>query len=285
MSETSVASVSVSQSAVAGAASIASGGCGKTAARIGDFTLSTVDGNNKARQFMVLVPGNYSDKKTYPIVFVFHGAGGSAAESYSWGLQNAPGAATAAIFVFPNGIQYESYGIGWNDSKNGYDMAFFDNMLRVVEAGYCIDTQRVFAAGFSWGGDFVVALTCARGNVLRAVAINSTTDEYKTATDSKTYENSPCPSMVHPPVRFVHAADGDAEYPAPLFATTSSLYRRFNVCSTSSKAVTSTVSGMSCVSYNSCTKEFVECSFPSSIGHALPPNWAKDTWAFFSTFP
>jgi hypothetical protein len=33
-----------------------------------------------------------------------------------------------------------------------------------------------------------------------------------------------------------------------------------------------------------CAKEFVECSFNANIGHTLPPHWAMDTWAFFSSF-
>jgi hypothetical protein len=39
------------------------------------------------------------------------------------------------------------------------------------------------------------------------------------------------------------------------------------------------------VSYNGCGKELIECSFNASLGHALAPNWAADTWAFFQTFP
>jgi hypothetical protein len=41
---------------------------------------------------------------------------------------------------------------------------------------------------------------------------------------------------------------------------------------------------MTCVSHNTCSQQFIECSFNSNIGHALPPNWASDTWAFFETF-
>jgi hypothetical protein len=116
------------------------------------------------------------------------------------------------------------------------------------------------------------------------VEINSATDEYNNKYDSHTYQNSPCPSPVHPHVRFEHATTGDSEYPAPLFATTSALFQRFNTCAAAKTAVKASFSGMTCNSYNSCSKELVECSFPTSMGHTLPPNWAADTWAFFSTF-
>jgi pimeloyl-ACP methyl ester carboxylesterase len=51
-------------------------------------------------------------------------------------------------------------------------------MLSEIEVSYCIDTERVFAAGGSWGGDVVIALACHRGDKLRAVEVNSSGDEY-----------------------------------------------------------------------------------------------------------
>jgi hypothetical protein len=41
---------------------------------------------------------------------------------------------------------------------------------------------------------------------------------------------------------------------------------------------------MSCVSYTGCGQQLTECSFNATIGHALPPNLAADTWAFFQTY-
>jgi len=129
----------------------------------------------------------------------------------------------------------------------------------------------------------VTALTCTRGNVIRAVVVNSATDEYSNKSDYRTYTNLPC--ATHSAIRYVHAIGGDSSYPSPLFGTTSSLYRSFNTCATTSSSSHSSTSVMTCVSHNSCSKEFIECSFNASIGHTLPPNWASNTWAFFQTFP
>jgi poly(3-hydroxybutyrate) depolymerase len=200
-------------------------------------------------------------------------------------LQNASGAAEAGIFVFPNGVAYKNYGIGWDDRTYGYDIPFFDNMVKKLESTYCINSARVFAAGFSWGGDFVLTLTCSRGHTIRAAAVNSASDEFNNSANYLTYQNLPCPTTTHPPVRFVHAVGGDSAYPAPNFANTSKLIQHFNACATSTTAAHSSTSAMTCVTHNSCAKEFMECSFNASIGHNLPPNWASDTWAFFQTFP
>jgi poly(3-hydroxybutyrate) depolymerase len=270
--------------AAAGVLTTNSAGCGKKAGNHGLFNLYTQDGNRTNRKYLIEVPADYQPTKAYSLNFVFHGAGANSAQSYSWGLQNVAGASENGIFVFPDGVRYLNYGIGWDDASNGYDLPFFDNMVKYVEANYCINTARVFVAGFSWGGDFVTSLVCNRGNKIRAAAANSTTDEFTDSDDFMSYQNLPCPSTTRPAVRFEHAAGGDSQYPAPNFANTSKLFQHLNSCATTSKAVASSTNSMSCASYNSCAKEFIECAFNSSIGHALPPNWAKDTWAFFSSF-
>jgi poly(3-hydroxybutyrate) depolymerase len=263
----------------------ASSGCGKRAIHTGVYNLHTTDGARRNRTFLIEVPAEYNPAHAYSLNFVFHGAGGNSSQSYSWGLQNVTGASENGIFVFPDGIDYQRYGIGWDDTKNGYDMPFFDNMVKALEADFCVNRARVFVAGFSWGGDFVTALVCSRGNTIRAAAANSTTDEYRDVSKYYTYQGLPCSTTVHPSIRFEHAVGGDAAYPAPRFASTSQLYRYLNSCSSAAVGVHSSTTAMSCVSYKSCTKEFVECSFHDSIGHAIPPNWGKDTWAFFQSFP
>jgi poly(3-hydroxybutyrate) depolymerase len=258
-----------------------SAGCGKHAGT-GKLKLSTLDGNKHTRTFLVEVPADYDASRPYALTFVFHGSAGSSAVSYSWGLQRAAGASASGIFVFPDGIGYKQYGIGWDDTNAGYDLPFFDNMLKDLEAGYCIDPSRIFVAGFSWGGDFAIALACNRGDEIRAVAANSTNDEFKDTSSYLTYQNLPCPTRKHPSVRFQHAEEGDAAYPPPDFATTSKLFQYLNSCASQSSPARSSSRTDSCVSYNGCSSEYIECAFDRKIGHTLPPHWAEDTWAFFT---
>lgn len=266
--------------------STTSAGCGKKATQTGSFNMQTTDGANRTRTFLVQIPAQYNPSQGYSLNFVFHGAGGNSSQSYSWGLQNVSGASEAGIFVFPDGIAYQNYGIGWDDSKNGYDLPFFDNMLKVLEADFCVNEKRVFVAGFSWGGDFVTALVCNRGDSIRAAATNSTTDEYGDVTKYTTYSAMPCSTTVHPTLRYEHAIGGDSQYPAPRFATTAQLYNYLNSCGGRGVSYPSTTTSMTCISYVGCANGHgvIECSFNPSIGHAFPPNWASDTWAFFQGF-
>jgi hypothetical protein len=83
-------------------------------------------------------------------------------------------------------------------------------------------------------------------------------------------------------VRFQHAEEGDASYPPPDFATTSKLFQYLNSCAAQPPSARSNARPDSCVSYNGCSSDYIECSFDRKIGHALPPHWAEDTWAFFA---
>jgi poly(3-hydroxybutyrate) depolymerase len=259
-----------------------SAGCGSTNAPAGLLTMSTKDGDGTARKYLMQVPTNYDSHTAYSLVLVFHGWGGTAEGTRASGLQNAPGAASGAIFVFPQGIQFGKVGVGWDDSAQGRDLALFDNLVSAVEASYCIAKDEIFAAGFSWGGDFSTALACERGDAIRAVAVNSATDEFKDNSDYTTFADFPCPGRRHPDVRFEHAVDADPAYAAPNFATTSKLFQALNHCSADSKAIDSSTPQISCRRFEHCSSTYIECPFDKSIGHTLPPNWPEDTWAFFA---
>jgi hypothetical protein len=263
-----------------GGAKKLSAGCGTTPPHTASYTGSTTDGNGTTRSYDVYLPSAYDSKTPVALTFAFHGAGGSPSSSEAFGIQNATGASAASIFVFPKGIAYETYGVGWDDSCKGRDMPFFDNMLADIESHYCIDESRLFAAGFSWGCDFATALTCCRGNEIRATSNASCTDEYASNTDFTTYDNLACPVKSRTAIRFTHdASGGDSAYPAPLFTTTSKLYQFFNGC----PSFTGTLTAGTCHTYAGCTDPFIECPY-TSLGHATPANWGADTWTFFDSF-
>lgn len=255
-------------------------GCGVSGKPTGDLHLTARDGNGALREYEALVPDSYSPSTPLALYFAYHGANGKSSDAKAFGLQDAPGAATSAIFVFPQGIQFQSAGVGWDDRCQGYDMPFFDNMLAALGANYCIDTSRVYAAGFSWGCDQVTALACCRGNQVRGIAAASCSDEFATAANYQSYANLPCPVSPSTAIRFTHALDGDGGYPSPLFATTSSLYRSFADCASTSKAT----SPAPCRSYDGCREPFVECAYPN-FGHSIPADWGNESWAFFRSLP
>lgn len=252
-------------------------GCSMAGQATGDLHFSTTDGRGSARDYEVLVPATYKPGVPLAVTFHFHGAGGTEAGAKNDGLQNAPSAAASSIFVFPQGVQFGNYGVGWDDSCSGYDVVFFDNMLADLQAKYCIDPNRLYVSGFSWGCDFVTGLLCCRGNRLRGAAAASCSDEFSDSANYQTYANYPCPAANAAAIRFTHDANGDGAYTAQQFASTGQLYRSLSSCS----ATSSPTSPSPCVSYQGCKNSVIECRY-NGLGHGLPPNWASDTWSFFS---
>ena len=154
-----------------------SNGCGKTSTvTFGAVPNGTGAGGSAKignRNFIVRLPDNYDKEKPYWLIFGFHWRGGSGGDVDSggdnkynmahYGLQKL--SKNGAIFVAPDGL-----GGGWANS-NDEDLKFVDDMVKLIEDNYCVDTKHLFANGFSYGGGMSYALACARSDVFKAVGI------------------------------------------------------------------------------------------------------------------
>jgi len=150
-------------------------GCGKNPT-IGSQSYTTTV-NGKQRQYIVKLPDQYDKNRPYRLIFTWHQLGGSATKIVNgedptkggvlpyYGLP--PLANNSAIFVVPNGLNS-----GWGNT-GGEDVAFFDSMLKTIEADLCVNTNLRFSTGFSYGGAMSNALACARPKDIRAVAVIS----------------------------------------------------------------------------------------------------------------
>jgi polyhydroxybutyrate depolymerase len=58
---------------------------------------------------------------------------------------------------------------GWN-AEGMADLIFTERLMDFVESQYCIDRDRVFATGHSWGGDMAHVVACFLGDRFRAAA-------------------------------------------------------------------------------------------------------------------
>ena len=107
------------------------------------------------------------------MIFGFHWNGGNSAQvdnggtngnwwSY-YGLQRESN--NGAIFVAPDGL-----GAGWANT-GGRDLTFADDMVKLIEDNYCVDTAHIITSGFSYGGGMSYELACARAKVFRAAVI------------------------------------------------------------------------------------------------------------------
>jgi polyhydroxybutyrate depolymerase len=142
-----------------------SAGCAASPPPGGPATL-LVNGNERA--FLVHAPARATPGVALPVLFAFHGAG-SSGEEYAAAFPLAASFRERALLVFPTALRVTPDGpTTWRRDSDD-DVAFVDALLAWLSERHCVDTSRVFAAGFSSGGYFTNTLGCRRGDVLRAI--------------------------------------------------------------------------------------------------------------------
>lgn len=120
-----------------------------------------------SRSFIVVVPNGYNQDQAYPLVFGMHGLQGSGQIIRSYASIESQ-TAGQAIHFYPSAI-----GGQWNLSASSEDFEFFDAMIEYARTNLCIDNERIFSYGHSYGGFFSNALACNRSDVLRAIGPTS----------------------------------------------------------------------------------------------------------------
>ena len=136
-----------------------------------------------AREYILSVPTTYDNKKPYKLVIAYHELNGNDDEMYRnkyYHLQ--PLSNDTTIFIAPNGQQNnknctQASGCGWPNPSNS-DLQFADALVAEMEKNFCIDTSRIFATGWSYGGSMSYKTACERAlgsanGYIRAIAVYS----------------------------------------------------------------------------------------------------------------
>ena len=128
------------------------------------------------RNGLVFIPPE-AKKTPTPVVFVFHGHGGSSRNAMtSFGMDKAwpqaisvhlQGLNTPGRLTDPEGKK-TGWQSGTGDQKDR-DLRFFDVVLESLKRDFKVDAKRVYATGHSNGGGFTYLLWAERGEVLAAV--------------------------------------------------------------------------------------------------------------------
>jgi poly(3-hydroxybutyrate) depolymerase len=152
---------------------VRSEGCGKPLSTLTTGTHSLTS-SNMQREYTIDIPDDYDAEKPYRLIFTWHWinasdeavvngqtANGGPVWAY-YGLKNqADTAGDPAIFIAP-----QSRDGRWDEQ----DHVLFDDLLALAKTELCIDTSRVFATGFSFGGMITYSLSTNHQMQLRAVA-------------------------------------------------------------------------------------------------------------------
>jgi poly(3-hydroxybutyrate) depolymerase len=181
-----------------------SSGCGKApgiaSSMYNNGTRIPITAANMQRRYILNVPKNYDNSKAYRLVIAFHQRDGNDVQMYNNGYYHLLNLDTtnSTIFVAPNGqlngapcagTGNGEGSCGWPNS-NDSDLALADAVVAQVEANFCVDTNRIFANGWSYGGSMSYRTACSRplgaaNGYIRAIAVYSGSQLSGTCTPTK----------------------------------------------------------------------------------------------------
>jgi polyhydroxybutyrate depolymerase len=248
-------------------------GCGSADVTTGYIGGERITVSGAERTYGLFVPETYDAMKPFPVVFVFHGDGGTGKNiRASFDLETR--AAGGAIFVYPDGAS-QTWNIDAADSL-GRDIAFIDALSAQLATKLCTDTKRSFAVGFSKGAYFANMLGCLAKTPFRGVAAHGGGGPFGVDGSGTKFDGNGqliCPQPPKAALQVIGAADSVDEA-----QKARDYWRRANACQSTSTAYDPSP----CVAYDGCATDRPEvyCEIPG-LGHAIWESGAKVTWSFF----
>ncbi len=138
------------------------------------FISQTIQHDGLTREYSIYVPASYDGTTNFPLLFNLHGGGGT---NSAWQVTSdmRPIADTADfILVYPQARPDPSDGnsFNWIPKVPGTfdDVPFFSSLIDTIASNYQIDQNRIYACGYSLGGDMTFELGCKLNNRIAAIA-------------------------------------------------------------------------------------------------------------------
>ncbi len=228
-----------------------------------------------------MLPTNYNANIAYPVVFAWHGRGGTAqsllGSTYYAGFYGVKSGFPNAIYVTAQGLdsgQTDSgTDYGWPNT-NGQDVNFTKAMITWLESSFCVNTSRLYSTGMSYGGMMSDTLACQMPDVFRAIGVMSGSLGFGTYV----------PTCVNHPIAawFTH---GDADTTVPIAGDINArdLFIKNNGCDATNTQTATMSDGVTvCTIYNVCTSGAYPVVWCPVVGEAhVIPTWAGSEIAKF----
>ena len=131
------------------------------------------DAESFKRNFTLFLPNNYSDTTDFPLVIYLHGYGWTVEQDMNYTRLYKAADTTGFIIVYPSGNPYWNSGISDNPdfpTPQVDDVGFINALIDTLSEQYSIDSERVYACGYSNGGFMSYKLACQLSNRIAAIA-------------------------------------------------------------------------------------------------------------------
>jgi polyhydroxybutyrate depolymerase len=138
------------------------------------YISETIQHDGLIREYSIYVPVSYDGTTNFPLLFNLHGGGGT---NSVWQASSdmRPIADTADfILVYPQARPDPSDGnsFNWIPKVPGTfdDVPFFSSLIDTIASNYQVDQNKIYACGYSLGGDMTFELGCKLNNRIAAIA-------------------------------------------------------------------------------------------------------------------
>ena len=138
------------------------------------FISQTIQNDGLTRGYSIYVPASYDGTTNFPLLFNLHGGGGT---NSAWQASSdmRPIADTSDfILVYPQARPDPSDGnsFNWIPKVPGTfdDVPFISSLIDTIAINYEIDQNRIYACGYSLGGDMSFELACKLNSRIAAIA-------------------------------------------------------------------------------------------------------------------
>ncbi len=161
--------------------------------------------DGEIREYAVFVPESYQVNTPVPLMFNFHGGSGDIASQIAISDMRSIADTAGFILVYPQALSDPNDGGSTNwmhkDPTTVDDIYFVEAIIDTLAAEYNIERKRVYACGYSLGGEFSFELACRLNNQIAAIGV--------VARSMGVYIYNNC-SPSHPtPVLTIHGTDDD----------------------------------------------------------------------------
>jgi len=138
------------------------------------YISETIQYDGLTREYSIYVPASYDGTTSFPLLFNFHGGGGDIASQIAIADMSPIADTENFIVVYPQARQDPSDGnsFNWIPKVPGTfdDVPFISSLIDSIAINYEIDQNRIYACGYSLGGDMSFELACKLNSRIAAIA-------------------------------------------------------------------------------------------------------------------
>ena len=243
------------------------------------------------RSFWLSLPADYDPDQPHAVIIGYPGT--------NWvGQQIQPyldleAGSTGEIFVYPDPLwrDFDGWGNlgGWVLGEHAApadgmgDIAFTGAILDLLEASYCVDTDRVFATGHSWGGDMAQVISCFLGDRITAAVPVAANRPYWFEDGSGWVS---CTGDAAVWTMFGVADDHFTwqDYPGQYGDECRDFWLEARGCAGGTEIALDYGADGECVSYEGCSSDVRYCLYGPESGHQIPSYYAEATMDYFRSF-